>query len=74
MFATNSFILHQLQFHATKVTFNAFFKNSYFRLPDYYGKLPIICYFLLVLRNNCTSANNLKFLSKIKSIDNSIIL
>ena len=24
----------------------------------YYEKLPIICYFLLVLRNDCTSANN----------------
>ena len=53
------FILHQLYFHANKVKFNAFLKIYIFLTPGfYYGRLPIICYFLLVLHNYCTPANN----------------
>ena len=54
------FILHQLHFHAKKKSSLLPLKKIiYFSPPDLvYGKLPIICYFLLVLRNYCTSANN----------------
>ena len=42
-----------------KVKFNAFLKNHIFLYPRFYnGKLSIICYFLLVLHNYCTSTNN----------------
>ena len=33
-------------------------------ITPYYGKLPIICYLLLVLRNYCTLANDLNASTK----------
>ena len=56
-------------FHANKVKFNSFLKICLFLyLRFYYGKLPIICYFLLVLHNNNTSANNFMFPVRTKSV------
>ena len=58
IFAANIFILQQLHFHANKGKLNACLKIHIFYAPRfYYGKLLIICYFLLVLRNYCTPAN-----------------
>ena len=60
----NIFILHQIHFQTNKIKLNFLFRNLYiFSPPDFfYGELPIMCYFLLVLCSYCKSANRFLFL------------